>query len=112
MEEGPQLTPVGEKSLPAKCKPDALAYCPSMDLIALATENDELRVFRLNGQRVLGGSFKGDPYLGEREEDGEIRALVWKGNGEFVLQQREMLCCYIRIAATFEYLFVGVSDTV
>lgn len=85
MEGGPQLTPVGEKSLPAKSKLGSLAYCPSMDLIALATEDDELRVFRLNGQRDFGGSFGGDPYLGEDEEDGEIRALVWKGNGEFVL---------------------------
>lgn len=94
MEEGPQLTPVGEKSLPAKCKPRALAYCPSMDLIALATEDDELRVFRLNGQRVFGGCFRGDPYLGEREEDGEVRAVVWKGNGEFVFVSQMQESCY------------------
>jgi hypothetical protein len=54
-----------------------------MDLIALVTEDEELRVFRLNGQRVFGGSFGGDPYLGEDEEDGEIRGMAWKGNGEF-----------------------------
>lgn len=81
-EEGPQLTPVGEKTLPAKCKAQAMAYCPTMDLIAVATEDEELRVFRLNGQRVFGGSFGGDPYLGEDEEDGEIRGMAWKGNGE------------------------------
>ena len=80
-EYSPQLTTVGEKSLPAKCKPSTLAYCPSMDLIALATEDDELRVFRLNGQRVFGGSFKGDPHLGEDGADEEVRALAWKGNG-------------------------------
>ncbi|KAJ6054781.1 uncharacterized protein N7446_001502 [Penicillium canescens] len=83
-EEGPQLTPVGEKSLPAKCKAGAVAYCPTMDLIALATEDEELRVFRLNGQRVFGGSFGGDPYLGEDEEDGEIRGMAWKGNGRLL----------------------------
>ncbi|CDM38272.1 hypothetical protein DTO013E5_8695 [Penicillium roqueforti] len=82
--DGPQLTPVGEKSLPAKCKPQAMAYCPTMDLIALATEDEELRVFRLNGQRVFGGSFGGDPYLGEDEEDGEIRGMAWKGNGRLL----------------------------
>lgn len=82
-EEGTQLTPVGEKTLPAKCKAQAMAYCPTMDLIAVATEDEELRVFRLNGQRVFGGSFGGDPYLGEDEEDGEIRGMAWKGNGEF-----------------------------
>ena len=81
-EKGPQLMPVGEKSLPAKCKATTLAYCPSMDLIALATDDEKLHVYRLNGQHVFGGSFGGDPYLGEDEEDGEVRALAWKGNGE------------------------------
>lgn len=59
-----------------------------MDLIALATDDEELRVFRLNGQKVFGGSFGGDPYLGEDEEDGEVRALAWKGNGENTLFSR------------------------
>lgn len=92
--DGPQLTPVGEKSLPAKCKAQAVAYCPTMDLIALATEDEELRVFRLNGQRVFGGSFGGDPYLGEDEADGEIRGMAWKGNGEFEFPCRWSLPYY------------------
>lgn len=78
-----QLPPVGEKLLPAKCKPGTLTYCPTMDLIALVTEDDELHVFRLNGQKVVGGSFKGDPYLDEDDGRGEIRALRWKNNGAF-----------------------------
>ncbi|GMF76409.1 unnamed protein product [Aspergillus oryzae] len=77
----PQLTPVAEKSLPAKCKTTTLKYCPTMDLISLVTEDDELRVFRLNGQKVFGGSFKGDPYLDEDDGGGEIRKLMWKNNG-------------------------------
>ncbi|KAL4909877.1 hypothetical protein BDW74DRAFT_165214 [Aspergillus multicolor] len=76
----PQLTPVGEKSLPAKCKSDMVTYCPSMDLIALVTEDEELHVFRLNGQKVFGGSYKGDPYLDEDDGSGEIRAVRWKNN--------------------------------
>jgi anaphase-promoting complex subunit 4 len=77
----PQLTPVGDKSLPAKCKADMLTYCPTMDLIALVTEDDELCVFRLNGQKVFGGSFKGDPYLDDDDGGGEILGLRWKDNG-------------------------------
>lgn len=77
----PQLTPVGEKSLPAKCKPGSLTYCPTMDLIAVVTKDDELCVFRLNGQKVFGGSFKGDPHLDEDDGGGEIRGLTWKNNG-------------------------------
>lgn len=84
----PQLIPVGEKLLPAKCKANQLVYCPTMDLIALATQDEELRVFRLNGQRVFGGSFGGGDLYFEGEEDeeedaaGEIKGLKWKGNGE------------------------------
>ncbi|KAJ5491352.1 hypothetical protein N7539_002919 [Penicillium diatomitis] len=81
---GPQLAPVGEKTLLRKCNPSTLAYCPSMDLIALATDDDKIEVYRLNGQRVFGGSFKGDPYLGEDEADGEVRAVAWKGNGRLL----------------------------
>ncbi|KAG2420972.1 hypothetical protein HFD88_000587 [Aspergillus terreus] len=80
----PQLTPVGEKSLPAKCKPGSLTYCPTMDLIAVVTKDDELCVFRLNGQKVFGGSFKGDPYLDEDDGGGEIRGLTWKNNGHLL----------------------------
>ncbi|KAE8377835.1 putative anaphase-promoting complex component Cut20/Apc4 [Aspergillus bertholletiae] len=84
LRHGPQLTPVAEKSLPAKCKATSLQYCPTMDLISLVTEDDELRVFRLNGQRVFGGSFKGDPYLDEDDGGGEIRNLRWKNNGHLL----------------------------
>ncbi|KAI9373101.1 anaphase-promoting complex, cyclosome, subunit 4-domain-containing protein [Aspergillus egyptiacus] len=80
----PQLTPVGEKSLPAKCKAEMLTYCPTMDLIALVTEDEELRVFRINGQKVFGGSFKGDPYLDEDDGSGEIQVLRWKRNGHLL----------------------------
>ncbi|KAL4893762.1 anaphase-promoting complex, cyclosome, subunit 4-domain-containing protein [Aspergillus ambiguus] len=80
----PQLTPVGEKALPAKCKPDSLTYCPTMDLIAVVTKDDDLCVFRLNGQKVFGGSFKGDPYLDEDDGGGEIRGVTWKNNGHLL----------------------------
>ncbi|TQB77042.1 anaphase promoting complex subunit 4 [Monascus purpureus] len=86
-----QLIPVGEQLLPAKCKARTLAYCPTMDLIALATVDEELRVLRLNGQRVFGGSFSGGElsFGGDEDEDekdnsGEIRGLVWKGDGHLL----------------------------
>lgn len=90
-EETPLLSLVAEKSLPTKCKPNLLTYCPTMDLIALVSAQDEqLSVYRLNGQRVFGGSFGGDAYylLDEEEEEerrnGEIRGVRWKNNGEFL----------------------------
>lgn len=96
-EETPLLSLVAEKSLPTKCKPNLLTYCPTMDLIALVSARDEqLSVYRLNGQRVFGGSFGGDAHghgymLDEEDEEdeeekrkGEIRGVRWKDNGEFL----------------------------
>ena len=87
-EDGPQLIPIAEKTLPAKCKPGILTYCPTMDLIALATVDEEVHVFRLNGQRVFGGSFHGEDHGDVGEEGGggrggsnEIRGIAWKGDG-------------------------------
>ena len=97
----PRLSLVAEKSLPAKCKTHMLAYCPTMDLIALVTAADEeLSVYRLNGQRVFGGSFGGDPYYlldesdgdGEDRNVGEIRGMKWKNNGGFFLFPFSNLC--------------------
>lgn len=86
-EQHPRLTAVAEKTLPAKCKPDSLAYCPTMDLVALATQDEQLHVFHLNGQKVFGGSFGGDSYFDYDEEDeddwkGEIRKIMWKDDGK------------------------------
>jgi anaphase-promoting complex subunit 4 len=76
----PQLTVAAEKALPAKCKDGLLAYCPTMDLVALASEDEQVHVFRLNGQQVLGADLAGDPYLDEVK--GEVRGIGWKNDGK------------------------------
>ncbi|QGA15092.1 hypothetical protein EYB26_002748 [Talaromyces marneffei] len=79
----PELTSVAEKTLPSKCKDGSLlTYCPTMDLIALATEDEQLYVFRLNGQEVLSADLAGDPYLDEVK--GEIRGVRWKNDGRLL----------------------------
>ncbi|EFR04173.1 hypothetical protein MGYG_07180 [Nannizzia gypsea CBS 118893] len=79
-EEPATLNSVAEKDLTARCKPRTIAYCPNMDLVAVVTEDEQVNVYRLNGQRVFGGAY------GLGEEDGEkgiVRAvgLKWKENG-------------------------------
>ncbi|EFE43746.1 hypothetical protein TRV_01494 [Trichophyton verrucosum HKI 0517] len=79
-EEPVTLNSVAEKDLTARCKPRTIAYCPNMDLVAVVTEDEQVNVYRLNGQRVFGGAY------GLGEEDGEkgvVRAVVlrWKENG-------------------------------
>ena len=90
--ENIHLSPVAEKTLTTKCKTNMLAYCPTMDLIAVVGAQDEhLSVYRLNGQRVFGGSFEGeddygldmDDGGGGQRNDGEIRGVRWKNNGIF-----------------------------
>lgn len=67
------MHPVGKKTIPEVCKARTLAYCPTMDLVALATENRNLHVFRLNGQRVFGASCE--------DNDFDIAWVRWKPNG-------------------------------
>jgi anaphase-promoting complex subunit 4 len=45
-----------------------------MDLVALTTEDGQVHVFRLNGQRVFAASYE--------EEPGNIKGLKWKPNGK------------------------------
>ena len=112
----PRLSLVAEKSLPAKCKTHMVAYCPTMDLIALvSTADEELSVYRLNGQRVFGGSFGGDPYylLDESDGDGEDRnvgkicGMKWKNNGRLFI-----FICFSRLHYSLmngaDYLFKAI----
>jgi anaphase-promoting complex subunit 4 len=71
----PKLALVCEKKLPAKCKPSTLTYCPSMDLIALASADERVHVFRFNGQEALGGPFVAKNGV-------SVCATRWKGDGE------------------------------
>lgn len=70
---GPKLLQQAEKILLHPIYPHLISYCPSMDLIALVTDEENLDVYRINGQRAFG--------LKRREEE-KIEALAWQGNGE------------------------------
>ena len=67
------LLEVAEKVLPQAIKPGLVAYCPTMDLIALATRDEQVHVFRLNGQRVFG--------VANKATDCTIVQITWKPNG-------------------------------
>ncbi|MCJ1440240.1 MAG: hypothetical protein MMC23_000723, partial [Stictis urceolatum] len=66
------LLEVAEKVLPQAIKPGLVAYCPTMDLIALATRDEQVHVFRLNGQRVFG--------VANKATDCTIVQITWKPN--------------------------------
>ncbi|KAK2762196.1 hypothetical protein FQN54_001205 [Arachnomyces sp. PD_36] len=76
-----ELTSVAEKKLPQKCSSSrTLAYCPTMDLVSLATDDGKLHAFRLNGQRVFGD------FVDHHGDGGDTRVklLTWKPNGNFL----------------------------
>lgn len=72
----PMLSCVAEKALVPRCRPETVAYCPTMDLVTLVTEDRRLHVFRLNGQNVFNHVFKND-----KGEIQDIYYVRWKPNG-------------------------------
>lgn len=64
---------LSEKSLHQTVNPRLVSYCPSMDLVAITTTDQQVLVYRLNGQRVWGISQK----VGKLK----VEAICWKPNG-------------------------------
>lgn len=51
-----------------------VSYCPTMDLIALATVDEMVHVYRLNGQRVFG--------VVSKPSVARVNSIRWKPNGK------------------------------
>ncbi|KAI9834004.1 MAG: hypothetical protein M1826_005909 [Phylliscum demangeonii] len=82
--EMPELVRLAEKVLNRPVKLDLLAYCPTMDLLALATEEERVDVYRINGQRVIGVTSKTQKAEVEKlqwKPNGQLLAVAWKENG-------------------------------
>jgi hypothetical protein len=61
------------KSTSQDIRPEFVRCCPTMDLIAIATRDERVDVFRLSGQRAFG--------IQRKIKDVQIRSLCWKFNG-------------------------------
>lgn len=48
--------------------------CPTMDLIALANDDDQVQVFRMNGEQVFG--------IAKKRPAAQVTRLNWKPNGK------------------------------
>jgi anaphase-promoting complex subunit 4 len=71
-----QLLQQSEKILLHPIHPHLIAYCPSMDLVAIVTDEENLDVYRINGQRAFG--------LKRKSEDVNVDALQWEFNGKSI----------------------------
>ncbi|KAL8664050.1 MAG: hypothetical protein Q9202_003342 [Teloschistes flavicans] len=63
-----------DKTLPTPVNPKQLAYCPSMNLLALATADEQIDVYRAKGQRVFG--------VTRDESAGKVTSMQWKPDGQ------------------------------
>lgn len=68
------LNLLAEKNVQPAINPRHLAYCPTMDLIALATVDEKVHVYRLNGQKIFSVSTK--------SPTARVNFIKWKPNGE------------------------------
>lgn len=75
-EEPLMLNMLAEKIMSQPMRPEHMAYCPTMDLIALVTIDEQVHVYRLNGQRVFG--------VTNKKRDCSIVQMRWKPNGQHV----------------------------
>jgi hypothetical protein len=69
-----ELMLIGEKTLHHGANPLLLAYCPSMELLALGSSDQQVSLYRLNGQRVYSVAQKGTSLTVDR--------ISWKPNGK------------------------------
>ena len=76
MAEPLNLQILSEKILHQAADPDTITYCPSMDLIALVTTDQQVLIYRLNGQRVYGTTQKAGKL--------RVESIRWKPNGMLV----------------------------
>lgn len=67
-------SPIAEKVVQPAVNPKHMAYCPTMDLIALATVDEQVQVYRLNGQKVFS--------VHSRDSTAKIGRIKWKPNGK------------------------------
>jgi anaphase-promoting complex subunit 4 len=73
---GPKLLQQAEKILLRPIHPHLISYCPTMDLIALVTDEETLDVYRINGQRAFG--------LKRKNTHSNIDAICWEFNGQAI----------------------------
>lgn len=69
----PDFEILSEKTLHHTADPALITYCPSMDLVGLVTTDQQVLIYRLNGQRVYGATQKAGKL--------QVAGIRWKPNG-------------------------------
>ena len=73
----PKLSLVASKTLPHAIRPDLISCCPTMDLVAFATVDQRVEIYRYSGQRILG--------FHRKDSGSKVTSICWKYNGKPLL---------------------------
>lgn len=74
--DAPALLQQAEKILLRRIHPHLIAYCPTMDLIAVVTDEENLDVYRINGQRAFS--------LKRKNDEVSVDTIQWEFNGKSI----------------------------
>jgi anaphase-promoting complex subunit 4 len=67
------LKSLGEKSLSEAVVSDVLSHCPSMELVVLGTLDQQVQIYRLNGQQIYASN--------QRRGNLKVDCVCWKPDG-------------------------------
>ncbi|KAH8153432.1 uncharacterized protein LAJ45_02244 [Morchella importuna] len=73
-----------QKALPFPARPGLAAWSPTLDLIALVTTNENVLLYRMNGQRVWGFAHRRDRNVGPGGGETRIERLRWRPDGKML----------------------------
>jgi anaphase-promoting complex subunit 4 len=84
MAEPLKLEILTEKTLPQTANPRQFTYSPALELVAITSTDQQVLIYRLNGQRVYGTGQKGASL--------KVESIRWKPDGlsriEFFMKLR------------------------
>ena len=66
-----------EKTLPNAARPGLAAWSPKLDLLCFVTSNENVLLYRMNGQRVWGIAQRKD----KSGHEGTVERLQWRPDG-------------------------------
>lgn len=70
-----------EKTLPNPSRPGLAAWSPKHDLLCFVTTNENVLLYRMNGQRVWGVAQRKD----KSGQEGKIERLQWRPDGRYIM---------------------------
>jgi len=80
LQGGPAMLLQAEKEFAQPVRLRLTRCCPTMDLVAVITNEEQLDVYRFNGQRAFG--------LQRKNPSSAVSSICWKYNGNLIFRSR------------------------